>query len=554
MAAVFKKTFTKPLPPGAETFIRKGERLARWKDARGRTRTEKVTTGKDGAERIIVEAATYTAKYRDGSGIVREVATGCRDETAARAVLAELVKRRELVKGRILTPAQDAVIDHQAVPLADHMAAYAAYLAAKGVTAGRQKESLRYLRWLAGACGFKRLADLDRSAVERLLARLTAEGKSAAVRNEYRKAVVAFCNWCVSDRRLVTNPLAGIPKANEKADRRRQRRALTADELRRLLDVSRRRPMLEAMTVRRGKRKGERYADLREETKARLERLGRERALIYKTLVLTGLRKGELASLTVGQLDLDGPTPYVVLRPADEKNRKGSDIPLRHDLAADLREWVSDMRRRLLGRPGASGGSLPLRLPPDTPLFTVPAALSKILDRDLVHAGIARKVKDPETAKERIDKTDDGGRTIDVHALRTTFCTHLNKAGVAPRTAQAAMRHASMDLTMGAYTDLQLLDVAGAMETLPDLPLDGTGESGQARATGTDGPATSLAPTLAPTSDFPCKSGSLADNKVTNQDSAIEANSPRHSPENGQDRGGRYRARTCDLVLVRDAL
>jgi integrase len=36
-----------------------------------------------------------------------------------------------------------------------------------------------------------------------------------------------------------------------------------------------------------------------------LQRLGFERSLVYKTLVLTGLRKGELASLTVGQLALD---------------------------------------------------------------------------------------------------------------------------------------------------------------------------------------------------------------------------------------------------------
>jgi hypothetical protein len=35
-----------------------------------------------------------------------------------------------------------------------------------------------------------------------------------------------------------------------------------------------------------------------------LERLGRERAMIYKTMVLTGLRKGELASLTIGALEL----------------------------------------------------------------------------------------------------------------------------------------------------------------------------------------------------------------------------------------------------------
>ena len=48
------------------------------------------------------------------------------------------------------------------------------------------------------------------------------------------------------------------------------------------------------------------------------------------------------------------------------------------------------------------------------------------------------------------------------------FGTHLSKNGVAPRTAQAAMRHSSLDLTMNVYTDPMFLDVAGALEALPD--------------------------------------------------------------------------------------
>ena len=67
----------------------------------------------------------------------------------------------------------------------------------------------------------------------------------------------------------------------------------------RLLAVARRRPLLEARTVRRGQRKGERSANLRPEVQERLDALGRERALMYKTLVLTGLRRNELANLTV---------------------------------------------------------------------------------------------------------------------------------------------------------------------------------------------------------------------------------------------------------------
>src|SRR5262249_41718309 len=124
MGAVFKKTVTKPLPAGAEIFTRKGDRCARWRDSKGRTRTAALTVGKDGSDRIVVESAKYIAKYRDGAGIVQEVPTGCRDETAARGVLAELERRAELVKAKVMTVAEDSIADHQPTHLAEHFDAY----------------------------------------------------------------------------------------------------------------------------------------------------------------------------------------------------------------------------------------------------------------------------------------------------------------------------------------------------------------------------------------------------------------------------------------------
>jgi Phage integrase family len=257
-----------------------------------------------------------------------------------------------------------------------------------------------------------------------------------------------------------------------------------------LLDVTRGRRLLDAMTVRKGKRKGETYANLRDKTKANLERLGWESALTYKTLILTGLRKGELTSVTVGQLHLDADLPYMDLDAADEKNRQGSAIMLRGDLADDLRQWLAAELARLQAEARGRGEPIPSRLPMDMPLFNVSAGLLRILNRDLIAAGIS--------------KVDGRGRTLDVHALRTTFGTLLSKGGVAPRTAQAAMRHKSLDMTMQVYTDPKLLDVRGALDSLPMLPLD----NGQrdiaeaARATGTDDLRQSpLAPTLAPTFD-----------------------------------------------------
>ena len=497
MGTVFKKQVTKAVPAGAEIFSRKGERFARWK-AKGKTRSAPLTIGKDGSDRIVIESSKWFAKYRDGAGVVQVVATGCRDETAARNVLADLERKAELVRSKVITAAEAAVGRHSGKPLSDHFDAYLAYLEVKGACQEHRSERNRQLRCIARDCGFHRLSDLDRSKLEAWLTQQARAGMSARTRNSYLTSALAFCNWCAEPTvgRLTRNPFDGIPKANEKADPRRQRRAMTEDELVKLLAVARERPLLEALTVRKGPRKGERYANVRAEVRERLELLGRERALIYKTLVLTGLRKGELASLSVAQMRLDDLVPHAILDAADEKNREGSEIAIRDDLAADLGEWLADKLQRLQSEARRLGDPIPARLPADAALFDVPDKLSKILNRDLRLAGIPKR--------------DERGRTLDVHALRHTFGTLMSKGGIAPRTAQAAMRHSKIDLTMNVYTDPRLLDVRGALDVLPALPLGGNDQEA-ARATGTEGEAGKFAPKFAPTRYKPGQWGATAD-------------------------------------------
>src|SRR5262245_57086310 len=148
MGTVFKKQVTRPLPAGAELFIRKGKSFARWKDKRGRTRTAPVTVGKGGANRLLTESPYYVAKYRDGAGFVQTVATGCRDEQAARYVLADLERRAELVRAGVITTAEAAIGRHQATPLDEHLAAYDEHLRAKGVSRMHRENYGRFLRRL----------------------------------------------------------------------------------------------------------------------------------------------------------------------------------------------------------------------------------------------------------------------------------------------------------------------------------------------------------------------------------------------------------------------
>lgn len=338
-------------------------------------------------------------------------------------------------------------------------------------------------------------------------------------------------------RLSTSNPIAKVAKADQKADPRRKHRSMTETELGRLLYVATWRPIAEFGRVTQRKdpsevkrkrdtwklapltfddlpaaidRGRQRLEKKNPEFLAKLEIRGRQRALVYKTLVLTGLRRGELASLTVGQLHLDSPVPHADLYAADEKNRDGSEIPLRADLAQDLRAWLSEKLQAHQQTITGSGkqtvpmSGLPDKLPASEPLFDVPRQLVKTLNRDLAAAGI--------------EKTDDRGRTLDVHALRHSFGTLLSAGGVAPRTAQAAMRHSSIDLTMNIYTDPRLLDVHGALETLPDLPLGKPPhhEAHSAQATGTDhpwpiNPSPTVAPTVAPNPGNLCKLGTIPD-------------------------------------------
>jgi len=234
---------------------------------------------------------------------------------------------------------------------------------------------------------------------------------------------------------VTAHPLAGLPKAEE-TEPTRKRRALTDGEIARLLEAAEKRPLREALLVRRGKNKGKPLANVRPEVRRRLERLGRERALLYRFMILTGLRKGEVTSLPMGSLDLDGEPPSVHIEGRHAKSGKSAVLPLRPDLAEAL-------RHHLAGRNGS-----PLA-------FDVPSDWKRVLDADLAAAGIPKR--------------DAQGRTVDVHSLRHTFATLLARNGVSPTVAQKLMRHSDIRLTMNVYTHLELADTAGAVAGLPAI-------------------------------------------------------------------------------------
>ena len=438
MQSIFKKTYLKALPASATISSRAGKKIATWKTKGGKTRTAPVCQRKDGSLAVRLERNIYMARYRNASNKIVERSTGCKSKSAAKAKLSEFVRDAERVRSGVITAEELEVSRWSASPISESIEDYCEYQKAKGNDPQRIKFTKQYLITDAEALGYDCLGDLDIDELQSHFDQQKESGEGAGALNGRVSTWVAFGNWLAGKRirnkrprwngekRMLKNPFEGLGRYDSKKDRRRKRRALDETQLRKLLKIAQERPLIDAKTIRSGPNKGKQLAKVNPKRIPGLEQLGRERALIYKTLILTGLRKGELASISVAFCVLDGDFPHIQLQPNHEKNREGNSLPLRDDLAVELKQWISDTGRR-------AGDSL----------FEIPSGLLKILNRDLKAAGIA--------------KIDSTGRSVDVHALRHSFGTLLSTSKVAPRIAQEAMRHSDISLTMNVYTDESLL-------------------------------------------------------------------------------------------------
>lgn len=225
------------------------------------------------------------------------------------------------------------------------------------------------------------------------------EGRSARTANLLRQTALALAAWITAEGRgNLSDYPARIPRFDESQDRRLVRRALTTEELARLFAVA-----------------GE-----------------AGRRLWYALAYYAGLRRGELARLTWGDVDLDAGTIAIRNRKAGRRDL----LPLHAELVAELRE------ARPLLAPGALSSAR---------VFSTP-----------VH----HRTRAGDFARAGIPEVDADGRVADLHALRTTLGTNLARAGVPVQVAARAMRHADPRTTQKHYTALGLVDVAGAIDRI----------------------------------------------------------------------------------------
>jgi integrase len=249
------------------------------------------------------------------------------------------------------------------------------------------------------------VADLDRTRVEKFMNRLASKGRAARTVNKILGHVKAMFNWAVSVGELHYNPLNGV-KARPQHKKKCKRRALSESEIERLLAAARR------------------------------EKARPWEFVSYCLILYAGLRRSDVLNLVWADVDLDA--ALLTIRPENEKSRRGAVLPIHPSLAAVL----LDRKREMPVLPTAAVAGMPKH---PMPAFY----------KSLAAAGI--------------QKADDAGRRMDLHALRHTFGTRLVRWGCDVKTVQMLMRHSTAALTLGVYVHSSRSREAAAVGRLPEI-------------------------------------------------------------------------------------
>ncbi len=397
--------------------------------------TKRVSTHKDGSQKLLMDSSRWYICFEDNQQIHREI-EGYTDEQATQRAadkITELLNCRannllpegELQKWLEQAPSKmrsklmeirllDANRMAAGKTLSEHLVDFESWFRATKVprtgflrTDKHVKPTLSKIRTIFEHCNFVHWSDIVADSVERYLGQLNIK---PATYNHYVTSIKQFCNWMVDSRRASQSPINRLKRLF--VDNEEHRRAFTVEEMTVLLATTENQPQRFGMT-------------------------GIERAVLYLLAVETGLRVRELQNLTVQSFDFIQHT--VTAAAATTKDRKTAIQLLKVKRSAQLKQFFIDKQ------------------PQDT-AFNMP---SNYRTAEMVK-------KDLEAAQ--IPYVDEAERKGDFHALRHTLSTNLDLINSTLKERMTIARHSDKsNLTLGTYTHVQAYSIRAAIERLPDF-------------------------------------------------------------------------------------
>lgn len=368
-----------------------------------------------GAVKEQVTESVYFIVFKSGGSTKRE-STGLTDKKAAQAYLAEWIKAREHGRVGLIDPYRE----HLDRPIREHLDDYLATLR----EGDHKNEVRRVLNNIFTWAKMNVLRDFNADKVSNYLIQHPA---GVGTRTKIRVYVSGFSEFLYPDR-IPRNEIDHVPMPVQRPDEKlpRIRRPYTVEELRRLLRAACEYPLAVRGTNKGGRPKRDgspaqprKPVVLTPEYEARLIQQGKERELLYRLLLTTGLRRGEMSRVKVSMFDgqkLTVPKTILKVKPAHVTHLV---IPVVPTLAQELKLLVAEKK-------------------PQAKLIHVPSATNLIREHK-------SRLKHAEIAFE----TNEG--FADIHAMRTTLNMHLKRSKVRKWKRQLCLRHAAAGVTDTNY-------------------------------------------------------------------------------------------------------
>ncbi|MCB9914842.1 MAG: site-specific integrase [Planctomycetes bacterium] len=371
-----------------------------------------------GPGRLFKRGKSWVLDYRDEHGDRRHVALAT-TKREAEALQAELITRRNRTLLGLEAGAKDIALRE----LRDLYLTDLASRAGDGHVLNVTQQLAKILEALPGAMA-------SQLRPQHYLAYRAAQkeaGRGNRCCNVHLQAIRGMLTWAVKLELLDKNPLAGIAKLpTGKKHQKRQRRDLSEAEIERFLQAA------------------EDYDLAWGAGKARVPQ-----APFWRALVDTGARYGEVRQLTWS--DFDEENALLHLRAETTKAGVARSIPMTKPLFEAVRGLRSEHWRVLGKRPGLGD-----------PIFLSPKGCGHSHSTNII-----RRTFDQLLKHAHVEQVDALGRKVDIHALRHTFITRLQRAGVSLVHAQRLAGHADMRLTAAVYTHVGEEDLREAIALLP---------------------------------------------------------------------------------------
>ncbi len=356
----------------------------------------------------------YRIDWFDHTGKRRTKSSGTTCKATATRIAAKLEAEAALKRERVIDPTLADLDTIALMPLKVHLDDYGSAMASKS-----KQGHIDDTRIAIEKMGFKTLREITADKVNSYASDLRKAGRSARTVASHLQSIKGFTRWAVTNGKLARDPLITVSKPSVEDDRRLVRRFLSHDEWK----------WLDSITRQSGERGGMR---------------GIERALLYATAIQTGLRSGEMRSLTRGKLNLTDATPFVIAKPGGTKNKKLARQYIQPELATELKQLVG---KKLAG----------------ANVFAMPKEhdVADMLRAD-IEAARAEWLSTFSDPQERIERDasdflraiDSEGERLDFHSLRHTCASWLIRSGADVKTVQTIMRHSDIRLTVDRYGHL----------------------------------------------------------------------------------------------------